>query len=398
MTSGTCAEFPGLYTARVSSTGPSSRVLRFLGLAAWLAAGAPVWVELARRPDLLLAPRWAAWLALFCAFGAGHWLALSLLERGRPGHACRALVAAQTLAALGLAAVEPRGLLGVLLVVVAAQLPAVMAPFGAWSWMIAQTVALVAIFVPSIGTSGALTLGTAIGAFQGFSLYTWDIAARERQATQELARVNGELLAAQGLLAGRSRAAERLRISRDLHDVAGHHLTALSLALEAARHSPTEQVGELLERAQVLTRRLLQDVRRVVSALRESEVEDLGRALEAVSAGIERPHVHLATPEALRIEDPDKADAALRCVQEIVTNTMKHSDAQNLWLEITPSPGGMTIRAHDDGHGTSAIRDGLGLRGMKERLEALGGRVNVASTAGRGFEVEAWIPLAGAGG
>jgi signal transduction histidine kinase len=222
----------------MTSAARSARFLRLLGLATWLAAGASGWTLLAQRPGQLLSPRWATWLALSCLFGGSFWLSTSLLESGRRGAACRLLLAAQTLAALGMALAAPSGLLGALLVVVAAQLAGVVAPAGAWAWVAAQTLGLGAIFVPVMGVPRAVSLAAVFAAFEAFSLYTSELAARERRTSEELARVNAELVAAQGLLADRSRAAERLRISRDLHDVAGHHLTALSLALEAARHAP----------------------------------------------------------------------------------------------------------------------------------------------------------------
>jgi signal transduction histidine kinase len=369
-----------------------------LGLATWLAAGASGWTLLAQRPGELLSVRWAAWLALSCVFGGSFWLGTSLLESGRQGRTCRLLLATQTLAALGMAAAAPSSLLGALLVVVAAQLAAVVGPAAAWAWVAVQTLTLGAIFVPALGPQRALALAAVFATFQAFSLYTSELAARERRTSEELSRVNAELTAAQALLADQSRAAERLRISRDLHDIAGHHLTALSLALEAARHAPAGQTAELLARGQALTRELLQDVRRVVGALRDPEVDDLKRALEALGEGIVRPQVHLAAPDVLRVGDAETARAALLCVREIVTNSMKHSDARHLWVEVAPGVGGLAIRARDDGQGIPTIRAGLGLRGMKERLEALGGRLDVASAAGRGFEVEAWIPLRGTAG
>ena len=382
----------------MSSAARTARFLRLLGLATWLAAGASGWIELAQRPGQLFSLRWASWLLLSCLFGASFWLSSSCSELGRGGSGRRVLLVAQTLAAWGMALVAPSGLLGALLVVVAAQLTGVVRPAAAWAWVIAQTLGLCAILATTLGAQSAWTLAAVFAAFEAFSLYTSEVAAQERRASEELARANRELTAAQGLLADRSRSAERLRISRDLHDVAGHHLTALSLALEAARHAPREQTADLLARAQALTRRLLQDVRRVVGALRDPEVEDLGRALQTLGKGIERPQVHVAAPDALRIGDADTARAALNCVQEIVTNTIKHSHAEHLWVEVAPSAGGLTIRAHDDGQGASSISTGLGLRGMKERLEALGGSLHVASAAGRGFEVEAWIPVTGASG
>ena len=76
-----------------------------------------------------------------------------------------------------------------------------------------------------------------------------------------------------------SRTTERLRIARDLHDLLGHHLTALSLNLEVASHLATGEANEQIEKSKAITKLLLGDVRDVVSRLRNDEPVDLGAAI-----------------------------------------------------------------------------------------------------------------------
>jgi signal transduction histidine kinase len=71
---------------------------------------------------------------------------------------------------------------------------------------------------------------------------------------------------------------------------------------------------------------------------------------------------------------------------------VKHADAENLWLSLGRTPEGITIHARDDGHGAKTVNVGNGLRGMRERLEQIGGKLNVSSQPGKGFELSAYLP------
>ena len=75
-----------------------------------------------------------------------------------------------------------------------------------------------------------------------------------------------------------------------------------------------------------------------------------------------------------------------------MTNTTRHASARNLWITIAESGDGLSVRARDDGRGTAVIRPGNGLTGMRERFEALGGRIELRSSEGRGFEVNGFMP------
>jgi signal transduction histidine kinase len=294
---------------------------------------------------------------------------------------------------------------------------------GAAAWIVAQTALYTVPILGEHGTADAATLGGAFLGFQLFALYASHTADRERRGREALARVNAELLATRRMLEESSRNAERLRIARDLHDVLGHHLTALSLHLEAARHAGPEESRRAVETARGIAGELLAEVRQVVGRLRDERPVDLPAALAALAAGVDRPRVHLVIPDRFRgVTDPDHARALLRCAQEMLTNAIRHSRAENLWLELREGVDGIDLTARDDGVGAlsrdgigalsgggvdavdaaggSAGRPGggLGLAGMRERLERLGGRLAVESVADQGFRVTAWLPRTAAGG
>jgi signal transduction histidine kinase len=87
-----------------------------------------------------------------------------------------------------------------------------------------------------------------------------------------------------------------------------------------------------------------------------------------------------------------------RCVQEILTNTLRHAFARNLWIEVAATgDGGIQVHARDDGQGVAELKPGAGLSGMRERFAQLGGRVELRPGAGRGMELVAWLPSRGAG-
>ena len=102
--------------------------------------------------------------------------------------------------------------------------------------------------------------------------------------------------------------------------------------------------------------------------------------------------VHLELSGYLQVDDPGRALALLRVMQEIVTNTVRHARAQNLWLVLEPTAQGVRLSARDDGHGAPALCPGNGLTGMQERVETLGGRLELHPNPGRGFALTATLP------
>ena len=252
---------------------------------------------------------------------------------------------------------------------------------GSLLWVLAQTVLLCMVHGVRWGWIGVAPLGVSYFGFQMFVLFTAHLAVQESRARGQLEAAMSELRATQTLLEDTSRLSERLRISRDLHDAMGHHLTALSLNLEIASVSEIRRL-EHVHKAQALSKLLLSEVRGTVSQMRGGAGLDLKKALGALVQDVPALEVQLELPERLRLENPLQAQIVLRCVQEIITNTLRHAQASHLWLDITCEGGQLEVHARDDGQGMAPdALEGNGLRGMRERLLEVGGRLEVDSRA-----------------
>jgi len=297
----------------------------------------------------------------------------------------------QTVGVLFLLALPPCfGFEGVLLVMVALRLGFEQPRGVAFLWVIAQSAAMFLILGKHWNFSASLIVSGAYLPFQLLALFVSSAVAAEVKARRDLVRINAELLATREILAERSRADERTRISRDLHDVLGHHLVALSLHLELAAATEHDESASHIGKAQALAASLLDDVRATVHAMRsETNVVD---ALHAIAAETPRPAVHVETPPDFEVRTPDVAEAIVRCAQELVTNAAKHSEAEHLWLTLRRDDTRLELCATDDGRGAEAIAFRGGIAGMDARLRLHGGGLVVRTEAGRGFSVTAWLP------
>ena len=366
-------------------------LLRVAGLLAWATAGLPYALAHLRGDasgGIFL------WIVPYVAFLLAFLLSteVAATPRSRPYRIAGLVV--QTVTALLLVRCVSSGFEGLLLTVVAGQLPMILGGRLPLLWVSGQTLALGTLMLwtgSSLAQAGLTTF--AYAAFQAFALGAAHLARSEAEARRKLADVNAQLVAAQSLLKETAGLEERLRISRDLHDAVGHHLTALNLQLEVASHLAQGKALEQVQRAQGVAKLLMSEVRSTVSALR-SEPAKLRSSLLELADGIEKPQIVLRVPESFQISEPGPAEVLLRCVQEIITNAVRHSSATTLQIEVDRNGSGIEVRARDDGQGTAALRPGLGLKGMKERLEQVGGRLTLHSQPGKGFEVNAWIPEA----
>ncbi len=357
-----------------------------VGILTWLIIAMPgILFELHRKSLLSLhALTWAACYAGFL---------ILFLVANRPS--CRGvqetlLIVGQSILALACSALQRNGWQPVLLVIIAGQLGH-FPPRLALSWILAQSTVLGVI----LGNSpDGIIVALAYLAFQLFGITTTQIAHSEAEARQALAEANAELRVATGLLEINSRTEERLRIARDLHDLLGHHLSALSLNLEVASHLTEGAARDQVEKSKAITKTLLSDLRDVVSRLRHEEPINLTAALLSLREVIATPALHFDLPSDLTVQDPTVAEVALRAVQEIVTNAVRHSGGRNLWLRLNTVNHSLTIDAHDDGAGTDDIQFGHGLRGIRERVGQVRGEFNVSSMRGRGFTVHVRLPLA----
>lgn len=211
---------------------------------------------------------------------------------------------------------------------------------------------------------------------------------REQRMRRELTETHVELQAATVLLAESARTAERLRISRELHDLVGHQLTVLALELEAARHRDGDSARAHVEHANTVARGMLADVRATVGELR-SESTDLAGSLRQLVDGLPGLDVTLDVAPDAQVGD-EHTVAFVRALQEIVTNTVRHTDARRLHVEVITDEHGTTLTAIDDGPGARNVTFGNGLRGLAERFDALGGTVTVDGRDG--FRVTVRVP------
>ncbi len=371
-----------------------TQLLRYAGLFTWLCASVPLIWMFSDYPNQIDQESYVGWWILHLIFGVSYWnLVRELpLRTPLPHRVFAALVL--SMSAVGTSLTSQSGLGGLLLLLVAGLLPWIFSMTWAWVWLVAQSLALaIALYtVPNVSlTDAAMTAGL----FMGISLFAFMssvVGLRQHAARDELRKLNSELHATQALLADNTRIAERVRIARELHDLVGHHLTALTLNLEVATHLVEGKALEHVQQARSLAKLLLADVREVVSDIRENDKVDLAAALGTLVEGVPEPLVHLDLPRKLAMMDPLQAQVLLRCAQEAITNSVRHADARNLWIRLAQDENGVVLTAHDDGRGTSELEVGNGLSGMSERLQQLGGELRLESSPGAGFSLHAWLP------
>jgi len=186
--------------------------------------------------------------------------------------------------------------------------------------------------------------------------------------------------------------AERERIGRDLHDLLGHTLSLVALKSELAGRLVDSDAGaarrEIVEVGRV-AREALAQVRSAVTGIRAA-----GLAAELASARLLLESDGIAFDYAVAtVQLPPDAEMVLAlALREAVTNIQRHARASSARVELTIDGGDAVLRIRDDGRG-GAMTPGNGLCGMRERVEAFGGRLRVDATPGRGACIEARVPL-----
>jgi signal transduction histidine kinase len=198
---------------------------------------------------------------------------------------------------------------------------------------------------------------------------------------------------------------ERARWARELHDETLQGLAALHMRLSLGRRAGSaeamsEAIGQALERIDDE----MASLRALINDLRPAALDELGlaAALEALAERTRR--ADLAVDVAVRI-DTDTTDSELettmyRIVQEALTNAAKHAAATRVTVEIDETVDGVRVEVRDDGRGfdPGSPSQGFGLHSMRERSEALRGKLQVVSARDAGTTVTADLPLAGSRG
>ena len=365
------------------------RLFCIAAMTVWLAWGWPVIREVTTGATIRGYPVSPLWLVPFAIFGVAVLGAMGLKLRAG---LLWTLLFVQLAAVVAMAIILPWAGMSQFLVIIAWQVAMATSPARALGWVTFQTLAIVVALAQALNPDFCWVIGKSI-ALQLLLVFTANALRREAETARALAQTNRELRSAQAIIANNVRDAERLRISRELHDAWGHELTALGLQLEIASHvADPGRATDHVMKAKGLARDLLGKVRDVVSTLREAERCDLKDALEALAQSVPAPAIHVDISPGVRV-GPDQAHALMRCAQEAVTNAVRHAQASNLWLQVTPEGEGVRLVARDDGSARpAASTPGAGLLGMRERVELLGGKLAVRTGAGFGFTVDAWLP------
>lgn len=377
------------------------RLLRFAGLFTYLCVGTPLFTSWAAERLLQLhRPNFALllWTLCYLLFGALYWTLTSNLGLRRYLPLKLIGLALMTAAAVAVGWYSHSGLSAMLMVVASVVLPWQLPVWLGVLWILLQNLSLVAVFAtfPELNynfTLAFLQASIYLG-ISALAFVTSLVASRQAEERELQHRLNSELRATRALLAESTRIAERMRIARELHDLIGHHLTALSLNLEVASHLTSEAAAEHVRKAQSTAKHLLADVREAVSELRQDDAIDLTRALNSLVDSVPGLNVHVAMPPRFTVEDPRRAQMLLRCAQEIITNTARHAGARNLWLDFAYAQDRMLgLYAHDDGNGVEQFQPGNGLSGMRERLAEFGGTLRVETPIKGGFALNLRLPL-----
>jgi signal transduction histidine kinase len=224
------------------------------------------------------------------------------------------------------------------------------------------------------------------------------LAARQRRQAAE--RTQAEE-------ARRRAGEERLRIARELHDVLAHNISLINVQAGVALHLMDEQPGQsrtALVAIKQASNDALGELRSVLDVLRQGD-EAPPRApasglaqLDSLVAGAGATGLEVRTRvEGLPRPLPAGTDlTAFRIVQESLTNVTRHAGPASATVLVRYGPDDLTVRVDDDGRGPAAAAgpgNGNGIRGMRERVAALGGELTTGPRPGGGFRVQARLPI-----
>jgi two-component system, NarL family, sensor histidine kinase UhpB len=196
--------------------------------------------------------------------------------------------------------------------------------------------------------------------------------------------------------------AERVRVARELHDDIGQTLTAVTIQAERAAAGDSALASRELGRVADAVRRSLDDVRRIARELRPEALDDLGlvNALIALCSRVDAqggPRVRRELQSKVPRLAPDVELVIYRVVQESLTNTLRHADADTVTVSLMVDAEMVTVTIADDGKGMPPHeqRGSAGIAGMRERALLVGGRLSIESQPNEGTEIRLAVPVNG---
>lgn len=190
---------------------------------------------------------------------------------------------------------------------------------------------------------------------------------------------------------------ERTRIARDIHDSLGHTLTTLGVQLEVAqklRERDPRQALQAVDLAKLLADQCLEDVRSALQTMRQSDFNFEIALTTLVERVKHSQSFTLATEVNLPSLPFETSQHLYSIIQEGLTNIQKHAYASHVRLQIWATSDSISLALDDDGKGfdSKQLFSGFGLRGMKERVKILSGKIKITSAPGKGTQILVEVP------
>jgi signal transduction histidine kinase len=274
------------------------------------------------------------------------------------------------------------------------------------------------VFAWTTGYAGAAVLFTAMVSRTGW-VFSWGAAGAVFawvslvMGVGELARVRKDRAAqaaeARAEQDRRQASEERLRIAREVHDVLAHHVSLINVQSGVALHLIDDDPGQVREALTAIkqsSKEVLVELRNILGVLRDvdraaprhpvASLDDLPRLVDRMgTAGLPVEVVVVGTRRGI----PKGVDAAaLRIVQESLTNTYRHAGPTSATVTLTYLPDELRVQVDDEGRGEAtgpSVGSGSGLTGMRQRAQALSGTFAAGPRPGGGFRVTATFPTGG---
>jgi signal transduction histidine kinase len=246
---------------------------------------------------------------------------------------------------------------------------------------------------------GLIVALTVVGRLRILERRSDEQRAIAERAEQQMRQLSQRVVAAQE--------EERKSLSRELHDHVAQVLTALRMELgriERARSPADKRLGAAVSECKQLVDQMFGTVRDLALGLRPSMLDDFGlrAALEWYVRDVSRRY---GLDVALEVEGevdalPEQHQTCVyRAVQEALTNCVRHAHARTLNVRVTGSTAGLSVSISDDGVGfdPAGRKEGLGLRGLEERVRELGGQIDVTSAMNEGTTIRMHVPVPATG-
>ncbi len=259
-------------------------------------------------------------------------------------------------------------------------------------------IALIYALGAGLNTVLQVVLGMSAGFV--FIIAFTQLAQREHLARKQLEKANQQLADYAAQVEQLATMRERNRLAREVHDTLGHYLTVINVQLEIVNKLIDSNPGRAKEaaaKAKELASEGLSEVRRSVSALRPSPLEDqpLPEAIRTViemsrDAGLMTTFELNGTARSL---SPEIETVLYRATQEALTNIRKHAHASAVNVRLAYAAREVSLRVHDNGVGRKNSEDNVGLNALRERAAALNGAVIAENHPEGGFELEVTLPI-----